>query len=320
MEQLHVVDSHWLNLRVKEEFRELEFEEKSFLEEESRREYLYGEFLRLSSSLPINKSKNRYSQFRPLESSRVILSGEDNYINANFISGEVPNSDKSYIACQAPIESTIDDFWRMIWENRSGIVVMLTDFEIRNSKATPYWPEIGCVKRFGDLLVYHKKNFLIGEIEVRSLLVKKADSADCGSGTREIIHLQYRNWPDFGIPSSTKPIRDLLLLVNRFRERTKDLYSLEGPIVVHCSAGVGRSGVFIACHITLEKIRYQQTPNIKQTVKKMRTQRQGVVRTEDQYSLIYTVLVDSLKTNLIREWTNTVPKISSEVELAVEVK
>jgi len=178
---------------------------------------------------------------------------------------------------------------------------MLT--ELDREKAPKYWPSEGQFARYGRLRVYHKRNFRLGDIEIRSFLIKEEHPTTPESKTnlREIIHLQYGNWPDFGVPTSTKPIRDLLILVSKFMERAFDIYSLNGPIVVHCSAGVGRTGVFIACHICLDKMRFNLPIYIQETVRRIRTQRQGMVRTEEQYSHIFMVMMDAFKTNLLKE-------------------
>jgi len=319
MEQsFEVVDSQWLDIKIREEFTQLVCEEKLFLQEE----LVVGRHLRSCSSLVVNTAKNRYKQFRPFDKTRVVLETIDgmegsDYINANFVSGEIPLSFHKYIACQAPLENTVNDFWRMVWEQRCGVVVMLTDVE--EDKAISYWPEEGKIVRYGSFLVCHKKNFELGDIQVRSLLVREATSHG-KSSTREVIHLLYKNWPDFGIPTSTKVIRDLLVLITKFKGRASEIHSLSGPIVVHCSAGVGRTGVFLACHIALDCLRMGVLPNIKETVSKIREERQGLVRTFEQYSFIYRVLLDILRSNLLQEISSTSTLQSdNSSSIAVEV-
>jgi len=243
------------------------------------------------------------------------MEGSD-YINANFVSGEIPQSYHKYIACQAPLENTINDFWRMVWEQRCGVVVMLTDVE--EDKAISYWPEEGKIVRYGSFLVCHKKNFELGDVKVRSLLIREAISQGKNS-TREVIHLQYKNWPDFGIPTSTKVIRDLLVLITKFKERASEIHSLSGPIVVHCSAGVGRTGVFLGCHIALDRLRFGELPNVKETIRRIREERQGLVRTFEQYTFIYRVLLDILRSNLLQEISPVSTLSSNNESMAVEV-
>jgi protein tyrosine phosphatase len=287
---MEVVDSDWLDIKLKVEFTDLVIEEKFFLEQEAR-----GYSVRSVSGLLQNKFKNRYTGYRPLDSTRVVLSelpgieGSD-YINASYISGELPETYHYYIACQAPLESTTSDFWRMIWEQKCGVIVMVTDVE--EDKATQYWPEEGEVARYGQYLVCQKKNFQMGDIQVRSLLVKEDSFGN--EDTREIIHLQYRDWPDFGVPQTTKPLKELLSLSSKFKQRAAAVYNLVGPMVVHCSAGVGRTGVFIAAHITLEKLKNNLPVNIQETVRRLRSQRQGMIRTQEQYSLVYSIMFDVL--------------------------
>jgi len=283
---MEVIDSHWLDIKLKVEYSDLSIEERFFLEQEAR-----GACVRSISGLAQNRCKNRYNGYRPLDSTRVVLKELpgiecSDYINANYISGEVPDSENFYIACQAPLESTLSDFWRMIWEQRCGVIVMVTDLE--EDKVTQYWPEEGEIVRYGQLLVCLKKNFQLGDIGVRSILIKDPSCEE----TREIIHLQYRDWPDFGVPQTTKPLRDLLGLSSKFKQRAASVYNLSGPMVVHCSAGVGRTGAFIAAHITLEKLRLNMPVNIQETVRRLRSQRHGMIRTQDQYTLVYNVMFD----------------------------
>lgn len=233
------------------------------------------------------------------------VEGSD-YINANFINGETPNSYRYYIACQAPIENTVTDFWRMIWEQRIGVILMLTGLVEGNSvKAHSYWPEEGKVKRFGEIVICHKKTFQVGDITVRSLLARKSSSNLFGeTGAREIIQLQYEGWPDHGVPESTKTIQELLVLMTKFKNRASR-QSLDGPVVVHCSAGLGRTGAFIGAHITLMKLLNNETPNVKTTVELIRKQRSGLVRNEAQYAFIYTVVKDFLKSGQLKELGNS---------------
>lgn len=261
---------------------------------------------------PILLEKNRYRSVMPLpDETRVRLEFKDgeegsDYINANFINGETPNSFHYYIACQAPIENTVTDFWRMIWEQQTGVILMLTGLVEGNSvKAHSYWPEEGKVKRYGDIVICHKKTFQVGEVTVRSILARQSTSSsnlfkENTHNAREIIQLQYEGWPDHGVPESTKTIQELLVLMTKFKNRASR-QTLDGPVVVHCSAGLGRTGAFIGAHITLMKILHNETPNVKTTVELIRKQRSGLVRNEAQYAFIYTVVKDFLKSGSLKE-------------------
>jgi len=279
--------------------------------------YPYEEYQKLAHpSISLSYShpmgKNRYRTIIPSEDTRVKLNTQEgvehsDYINANYISSDLSQNDNKYIACQAPIDCTLNDFWRMVWEQRCGVIVMVTGLVEDNViKATCYWPEEGKVKTFGNLLICHKKTFCIGEIIIRSLLIRPVNQEH--QSTREIIQLHYEGWPDAGVPTTTKPVRDLLILMNKFQERASALYSLNGPLVVHCSAGVGRTGCLIACHIAIEKLKEREVPNIKQSVELMRKQRHPTtVRNVRQYEFIYTVVRDAVKDKNIFSGSNVSP-------------
>jgi len=257
------------------------------------------------SLFPVLQDKNRYRSVMPLpEETRVHLQllggiGSD-YINANFVSGETENSSHYYIACQAPIERTMEDFWRMIWEQNCGVIVMLTGLTEGSSiKAHCYWPEEGKIRRFGNFVICHKKSFKVGEVTVRSLLVRQ--STPNSNTAREIIQLQYEDWPDHSVPETTKTIQELLILMTKFKSRATSTHNLEGPVVVHCSAGLGRTGVFIAAHITLLKVLTGERPNVKKTVELLRKQRAKMVRNEHQYEFIFSIIEDCVKNGTIKE-------------------
>lgn len=320
----------WEDFRGKLEYSQLEIEENNFWAAFSPSSSASSLSLSTSSGsegspscpwssamLPINQPKNRYTKFLPFDQSRVILEDQQqDYINASYIHTEETLSASSsslsssmemefhgdgYIACQAPIGGrTVDDFWQMIWQQNCGVVVMLTS--VGEGQADPYWPQMeGELGRYGRYLVCHKKSFTLGEVIIRSLLVKEDDLRGSFTTAREIVQLQYCGWPDFGCPPSTKPIRDLLVLLSKFKGRAVTQHGLEGPPVIHCSAGVGRTGVLIAAHMVLVGLIEDREMDIKRTVATMRKQRFGMVRTCSQYCLIGAVVRDAIKTNLLKE-------------------
>lgn len=252
-----------------------------------------------------NLRKNRYADILALEATRVklkahreLLSDDSDYINANYIDGEVPGSQRAYIACQAPLPATLSHFWLMIWESESAVIVMLTRLTERNQlKATAYWPDgVGERRQFGPYDVTHLRSEAIN-----SHLTQRVFEVRHAGQTRQIVHLHYTEWPDFGTPRSTQTIRVLAELVDAHREAGRRA-GLDGPIVTHCSAGVGRAGTFIAIHINLEKMKMkhsgsdqQEAVDIPRTVALLRQSRAGMVQTAEQYQFIYDVVRDAAR-------------------------
>ncbi|CAF1146528.1 unnamed protein product [Rotaria sordida] len=236
----------------------------------------------LSANNPANKFKNRLVNILPYENTRVCLSpirgveGSD-YINASYIDGY--RFKNGYIATQGPLNETIDDFWRMIWEHNVTIIVMLTKLkEMGREKCVQYWPSDRST-RYGYFIVdpvgaYNMPQYLLSEFKV-------TDSRDGQS--RTVRHFLYTEWPEQGVPKIGEGFIDFIGQVHK----TKEGFGQEGPIVVHCSAGAGRTGVFLTLSIVLERIRYEGVVDIFQTVKLLRTQRPALVQTEDQYQFCY---------------------------------
>lgn len=245
----------------------------------------------------LNYLKNRYSNILALEHSRVRLMGanefhlDSDYINANYIDGEVAGSKKAYICCQAPLPNTLTHFWLMLWENECAVIVMLTRlFERDRAKATQYWPEReGESRQFALFTVT-----LLRVKEVSSHLTLRKLRLEKDGVARTVMHFHYTEWPDFGAPSSTQTIRDLVGLMDVYKMHGK-IAGLNGPIVAHCSAGVGRAGTFVAIHMCLEKMKHHHTleVNVAQTVMQLRKFRAGMVQTQEQYRFIYEVLRDA---------------------------
>jgi len=231
--------------------------------------------------------KNRYQEVLPREATRVRLSstGTDgsDYINANYVSFE---DRADYISTQAPISSTFADFWRMVWEQNSTVIVMLTKFvERKQTRASIYWPmAVGCPMQFGDITVTLTSEFAVGAVDVR--LFQLSD----GISSRSVAHLHYTGWPDFGVPSATKEILELVNLCNIFKQR----YNPESPLIVHCSAGIGRAGTFIAIHKSVDYLLSGQKQLAKpiDLVYTMRQCRNGMVQTEEQYMYIHRCIAD----------------------------
>ncbi|XP_056103015.1 receptor-type tyrosine-protein phosphatase delta isoform X26 [Rhinichthys klamathensis goyatoka] len=236
----------------------------------------------ISANLACNKFKNRLVNIMPYESTRVCLQpirgveGSD-YINASFIDGY--RQQKAYIATQGPLAETTEDFWRMLWEHNSTIVVMLTKLrEMGREKCHQYWPAERSARYqyfvVDPMAEYNMPQYILREFKV-------TDARDGQS--RTVRQFQFTDWPEQGVPKSGEGFIDFIGQVHK----TKEQFGQDGPISVHCSAGVGRTGVFITLSIVLERMRYEGVVDIFQTVKMLRTQRPAMVQTEDQYQFCY---------------------------------
>ncbi|XP_060055545.1 receptor-type tyrosine-protein phosphatase delta isoform X13 [Erinaceus europaeus] len=245
----------------------------------------------ISANLPCNKFKNRLVNIMPYESTRVCLQpirgveGSD-YINASFIDGY--RQQKAYIATQGPLAETTEDFWRMLWEHNSTIVVMLTKLREMgrvSEKCHQYWPAERSARYqyfvVDPMAEYNMPQYILREFKV-------TDARDGQS--RTVRQFQFTDWPEQGVPKSGEGFIDFIGQVHK----TKEQFGQDGPISVHCSAGVGRTGVFITLSIVLERMRYEGVVDIFQTVKMLRTQRPAMVQTEDQYQFCYRAALEYL--------------------------
>uniref|UniRef100_A0A668A908 Receptor-type tyrosine-protein phosphatase F n=1 Tax=Myripristis murdjan TaxID=586833 RepID=A0A668A908_9TELE len=243
----------------------------------------------ISANLPCNKFKNRLVNIMPFESTRVCLQpirgveGSD-YINASFIDGY--RQQKAYMATQGPLPETTEDFWRMLWEHNSTIVVMLTKLrEMGREKCHQYWPAERSARYqyfvVDPMAEYNMPQYILREFKV-------TDARDGQS--RTIRQFQFTDWPEQGVPKTGEGFIDFIGQVHK----TKEQFGQDGPITVHCSAGVGRTGVFITLSIVLERMRYEGVVDLFQTVKTLRTQRPAMVQTEDQYQLCYRAALEYL--------------------------
>ncbi|KAI3366676.1 hypothetical protein L3Q82_009213, partial [Scortum barcoo] len=235
-----------------------------------------------AADLPVNRPKNRYTNILPYDFSRVKLISMHNdegsdYINANYIPGY--KHAKEYIATQGPLPETRNDFWKMVLQQKSPIVVMLTQCNemARRVKCDHYWPFTDEPVMYGEISVEMLSETESPEWTIRKFRLGYADE------TQDVLHLNYTSWPDHGVPTvnAIESILQFVHIVRQQANRTKD------PIVVHCSAGVGRTGTFIALDRLMQHIREHEFADILGMVSEMRSHRLSMVQTEEQYVFIH---------------------------------
>jgi len=260
--------------------------------------------------LPMNfMQKNRYPgnvlapdstrvPLRPLEG----IAGSD-YINANFITDEF-TGERAYIVTQGPMPNTIPDFWRMVFEHEVRVIVMLTkEIEKSNIKCARYWPESGLV----ELGLFNVRNIDSAPIIEDELIRRQFELIEVSSGIRRVVtQFQYVAWPDHGLPVSPRSFILLSDLVDdanmNLDPSSKGILLGNAPILIHCSAGIGRSGTFCAVHQTMKMMRqhfllHLEPPplNLVNTILHMRKQRPGMVQVKDQFIFCYLTILEDYK-------------------------
>jgi len=248
----------------------------------------HSEFFRSSH---LNPRKNRYSDVLANEETRVKLPQESDYINANWIE-DLWTSQRNYIVTQGPLESTLQDFFSMLWNEKITTVVMLTnEFERGRKKCERYWPsDTKFPLTAGAFQVYLKEeneDFL-----TKGFIIRHLELVGPNSEVRKIIQFQFVDWPDHGVPAC---VDNFLNFVD-----TVDAMKSSGPLVVHCSAGIGRSAVFIVVHSTINSLKNNsnlEVPSFTMAnlILKLRKQRHGMIQTFDQYKFCWEALAQQVQ-------------------------
>ncbi|XP_061422116.1 LOW QUALITY PROTEIN: tyrosine-protein phosphatase non-receptor type 11-like [Lethenteron reissneri] len=270
-------------------------------------------YSRKEGQRPENKAKNRYRNILPFDHTRVILREVDlsvpgsDYINANFIVADISDgrgpstAPRRYIATQGCLQSTVADLWSMVLQEDSRIVVMVTkEMERGKNKCAHYWPDKGGAQEFGGLCVRS-----VDEIQAYDYVVRELDlyRADAPEDVRRVWQYQYLAWPDHGVPGEPGGVLGFLEEVNKRQEGLP----LAGPVVVHCSTGIGRTGTVIVIDILLGIIRQKGLDceiDIPKTIQMVRSQRSGMVQTEAQYKFVYRAVqhyIETLQKRMLEE-------------------
>eukprot|EP00118_Oscarella_pearsei_P003221 m.13472 g.13472 ORF g.13472 m.13472 type:complete len:485 (+) comp24820_c0_seq1:25-1479(+) len=244
------------------------------------------------AKLPQNRPLNRYKDVHPMDETRVILrGGENDYINANHV--KVEDINRSYILSQGPLPKTTGHFWQMVWQQEThGIIMLNRVIEKGMRKCHSYWPTETDVDepittdgfQISFLSCETESSYCVSKLSLKNLQLDKS---------REVVHFHYTQWPDFGVPQTSEAFLDFLLAVRKSGVLSPDV----GPCVVHCSAGIGRSGTFCLVDVCLEMIRQSgdyKSIDIPAVLLQLRQQRLGLIQTPDQLRFSYKAILDGI--------------------------
>nr|XP_038946254.1 tyrosine-protein phosphatase non-receptor type 4 isoform X4 [Rattus norvegicus] len=250
------------------------------------------------AKLPQNISKNRYRDISPYDATRVLLKGNEDYINANYINMEISSSSiiNQYIACQGPLPHTCKDFWQMTWEQGSSMVVMLTtQVERGRVKCHQYWPEPSGSSSYGCYQVTcHSEEGNPAYIFRKMTLFNQEKNE-----SRQLTQIQYTAWPDHGVPDDSSDFLDFVCHVRNKRA------GKEEPIIVHCSAGIGRTGVLITMETAMCLIECNQPVYPLDIVRTMRDQRAMMIQTPSQYRFVCEAILKVYEEGFVKPLTTS---------------
>ncbi|XP_032374573.1 tyrosine-protein phosphatase non-receptor type 6 isoform X1 [Etheostoma spectabile] len=255
---------------------------------------------------PENKSKNRYKNILPFNDTRVILQDTDpdvvgsDYINANYVRNTLWESgdQKVYIATQGCLATTVNDFWQMVWQENTRVIVMTTrEVEKGRNKCVPYWPDPQSSKEVGPYVVTFQSEREAADYKIRVLEIAPVNKPKL---SRTIWHYQYLSWPDHGVPQEPGAVLSFLSQVNNKQAECPDA----GPMIIHCSAGIGRTGTIVVIDMileTIDAIGLDCDLDIPKYIQMVREQRSGMVQTEAQYKFIYLSVSEYIQTTKAKD-------------------
>ncbi|XP_075229013.1 tyrosine-protein phosphatase non-receptor type 1-like isoform X2 [Lycorma delicatula] len=262
-----------------------------------RKECLKFDYSAVEAKKLKNKNLNRYRDVSPYDHTRIILKkGTCDYINANIVKME--EADRQYILTQGPLPNTTDHFWLMVWEQNCSAVIMLNRIiEKDQVKCHQYWP-MGSNKGGENQMLFTEallKVEFVSEIEASYYIKRVLRLTELESGdSREILHFHYTTWPDFGVPQSPTAFLYFLAEVRRSGALSPNV----GPPVVHCSAGIGRSGTFClvdSCLVMIKERKDCEWTSVRDVLLEMRRHRMGLIQTVEQLRFSYLAIIEGLK-------------------------
>ncbi|XP_042328260.1 tyrosine-protein phosphatase non-receptor type 3 isoform X3 [Sceloporus undulatus] len=244
------------------------------------------------AKLPQNMDKNRYKDVLPYDITRVVLQGKEDYINANYVNMEISSTGivNKYIATQGPLPHTCVHFWQAVWDHKLSVIIMLTTLTERGrTKCHHYWPDPPDIVEYGNFRIKCRSEDCTIAYVFREILITNIETEE----EHTVTHLQYVAWPDHGVPDDSTAFLEFVTCMRPKRIENE-------PILVHCSAGIGRTGVLVAMETAMCLIERNQPVYPLDIVRKMRDHRAMMVQTSSQYKFVCEAILHVYKEGIVR--------------------